>query len=122
MGFVAALLSVKVYLAARTGPVPRVVLPRKLFWLAHASIRVPSTVKCSSDKYGCACASTRWKNASAISSFSSRSPILAEHRVVPHLLVHLHPHKPPQPQVVLQLFHQQPFAPHPIENMQKQNP
>src|SRR2546422_5746400 len=29
MGFVAALLSVKVYLAARTGPVPRVVLPPK---------------------------------------------------------------------------------------------
>src|SRR5207302_198798 len=49
---------------------------RKLLWLAHASIRVPSTVKCSSDKYGWACASTRWKNASAISSFSSRSRFL----------------------------------------------
>src|SRR5205807_2507640 len=40
------------------------------------SFRGPSTVKCSSDKYGCACASTRWKNASAISSFSSRSRFL----------------------------------------------
>src|SRR5713226_9269016 len=35
--------------------------------------RVPSTVKCSSERYAWACCSTRWKNFCATSWFSSRS-------------------------------------------------
>src|SRR5713101_552367 len=42
-------------------------------------------------------------------------PILTEHRMIPDLLIHLHPHKPPEQQVVLQLFDQHSFTTHRIE-------
>ena len=47
----------------------------KLFCQAHASIKVPSTVKCSSDRSlsARACTSTRSKRARAMSPSSSRS-------------------------------------------------
>ena len=52
-----------------------VALRLKLFWPAQASINVPSTVKCSSDKsrWALACASTCSKNAVATSPANSRS-------------------------------------------------
>jgi hypothetical protein len=49
-------------------------------------------------------------------------PILAEHRVIPDRLVHLHPHKPPEQQVVLQLFDQHALTAHRIEDLQQQRP
>src|ERR1700687_5506081 len=49
-------------------------------------------------------------------------PILAVHRVIPDRLVHLHPHKPPEQQVVLQLLDQHSFAAYRIEDLQKQGP
>src|SRR5258706_4886329 len=50
----------------------------KLFWLAQASIKLPSTVKCSVDSRWSfsACASTRAKNSLAMSPSSSRSRFL----------------------------------------------
>jgi hypothetical protein len=52
----------------------------KLFRPAQASIRVPSTVKCSADRSCCAFAwaSTRSKKARAISPWSSRSRFLVK--------------------------------------------
>src|SRR5271170_3044598 len=49
-------------------------------------------------------------------------PILAVHRVIPHRLVHLHPHEPPEQQVVLQLLDQHSLAAYRIENLQQQRP
>src|SRR5258706_3195471 len=48
--------------------------------------------------------------------------ILAVHRVIPHRLVHLHPYKPPEQQVVLQLLDQHSFAADRIEDLQQQGP
>jgi hypothetical protein len=44
-------------------------------------------------------------------------PILAEHRVVPDWLVHLHSHKPTEQQVIAQLLHQHPLTAHRVENL-----
>ena len=49
-------------------------------------------------------------------------PILPVHRVIPHHLVHLHPHEPPEQQVVLQLLDQNSFAAYRIENLKQQGP
>src|ERR1700687_5998209 len=49
-------------------------------------------------------------------------PILAEHRVIPDRLVHLHPHKPPEQQVVLELLDQHSLTAHRIEGLQQQRP
>src|SRR6202522_3579689 len=49
-------------------------------------------------------------------------PILAVHRVIPHRLVHLHPYKPPEQQVVLQLLEQHSLATYPKKNLQQQRP
>src|SRR5580704_749228 len=49
-------------------------------------------------------------------------PILAVHRVIPDRLVHLHPHKPPKQQVVLQLLDQHALAAYGIEDLQQQRP
>src|SRR5271169_120634 len=49
-------------------------------------------------------------------------PVLAVHRVIPHHLVHLHPHEPPEQQVVLQLLDQHSLAAYRIENLQQQGP
>jgi hypothetical protein len=40
--------------------------------------------------------------------------------VIPYRLVHLHPHKPPEQQVVLQLLHQHALTAHRIEDLQQQ--
>ena len=42
--------------------------------------------------------------------------------MIPHRLVHLHPHKPPEQQVVLQLLDQHSFASYQIEDLQKKGP
>src|SRR3984957_1162903 len=49
-------------------------------------------------------------------------PILAVHRVIPDRLVHLHPHKPPKQQVVLQLLDQHALTAYGIEDLQQQRP
>src|ERR1700675_3272111 len=49
-------------------------------------------------------------------------PILAVHRMIPDRLVHLHPHKPPKQQVVLQLLDQHALAAYGIEDLQQQRP
>src|SRR5882762_4748176 len=49
-------------------------------------------------------------------------PILAVHRMIPDRLVHLHPHKPPKQQVVLQLLDQHSLAAYGIEDLQQQRP
>ena len=49
-------------------------------------------------------------------------PILAVHRVIPYRLVHLHPHKPSEQQVVLQLLDQHALTAYRIENLQQQRP
>ena len=46
--------------------------------------------------------------------------VLAEHGVIPYWVIDLQAHKPAKQQVVVQLLHQQPFAPHRIENLQQQ--
>src|ERR1700676_4485065 len=47
-------------------------------------------------------------------------PILAEHRVIPDRFVHLHPHKPSEQQVVLELLDQHSLTAHRIEDLQQQ--
>src|ERR1700693_3920635 len=49
-------------------------------------------------------------------------PILAVHRMIPDRLVHLHPHKPPKQQVVLQLLDQHSLAAYGIEDLPQQRP
>src|ERR1039457_516631 len=49
-------------------------------------------------------------------------PVLAEHRRHPHLIVHVQPHKPPEQNVVIELLHQQPFAPDRVQHLQQQRP
>src|SRR2546422_10602749 len=111
MGFVAALLSVKVYLAARTGPVPRVVLPPKTLLARPRFDPRPVHREMLVRQIRLRLREHPLEKRLGDLLVQQPLPILAEHRVVPHLLVHLHPHKPPKQQVVLQLFHQQPFAP-----------
>src|SRR5712692_2627137 len=48
--------------------------------------------------------------------------VLREHRHVPHLVVHIHPYKPAEEQVVVQLLHQQPLAAYAVEGLQQQGP
>jgi hypothetical protein len=48
--------------------------------------------------------------------------VLAEHRHVPHRVIHAQPDKPPEQQVVVELLHEQTFAPDPVEVLQKQGP
>ena len=47
-------------------------------------------------------------------------PVLGEHGHVPHLIVHLQPHEPPEQQVVVHLLHQQPLAPPRVQHLQQQ--
>src|ERR1700674_5163373 len=47
-------------------------------------------------------------------------PILAVHRVIPDRFVHLHPHKPTEQQVVLQLLDQHSLTADRIEDLQQQ--
>jgi hypothetical protein len=46
--------------------------------------------------------------------------VLAEHRVIPHLLIHLHSHEPAEQQVIVQLLHQQALASYRMEYLQQQ--
>src|SRR5215469_18666752 len=45
--------------------------------------------------------------------------VLAEHGMVPHRLIHLQAHEPPEKQVIVQLLHQQPLAAYRVEDLQK---
>src|SRR3546814_15059369 len=87
---------------------------RKLLCDAHASISVPSTVKCSSDSSSRrrACASTAPRNLAATSPSSTRSRfppprlrrpkhMLGEHGHLPHRRTHPHPHDTATAQYVL---------------------
>ncbi len=46
--------------------------------------------------------------------------VLGKGRRVPHGIVHAQPHEPTKQQVVLELFDQQPLAPHRVEPLQQQ--
>jgi hypothetical protein len=46
-------------------------------------------------------------------------PVLAEYRVIPHRFIQLQPHKPPEQQVVVHLFHQHPLAANRVEDLQQ---
>ena len=64
--------------------------------------------------------STASKNCRAMSPASSRSRFLRERRRRPHRVVHRQADKPAEQQVVVQLLHQQPLAPHGVEHLQQQ--
>ena len=96
----------------------------KLLWLAHASIRVPSTVKCSVESRPRlrACASTSLKNALCHLGLQQPLPVLGEYRHVPHRVVDVESHKPAKQQIVIELLHQHPLAAHRIKHLQQQRP
>src|SRR3546814_2384604 len=112
---VGTLLAVEVALAVapragRLAPPPS--FGRKLLCDAHASISVPSTVKCSSDSRSRrrACASTAPRNLAATSPSGSRSrfppvrlrrpkDMLGENGHVPHRRIHRQAHEPAEQQV-----------------------
>ena len=81
---------------------------RKLFWLAHASSSVPSTVKCWSDN---SCAVSRLDSAASKErgrdvAVEQRISILREGGRRPDRVVHDETDKPTKQDVVLQLLHQ----------------
>jgi hypothetical protein len=47
-------------------------------------------------------------------------PVLAEHRRIPHWIVHREADEPPEQQIVVELLHQLPFRSHRIEGLQQQ--
>ena len=96
----------------------------KLRRLAHASISVPSTVKCSSDS-SCCCFGLRQhliEKQFRDLPVQQSVPVLGEHRRVPHRLIHAQSHKPAEQQVVLQPLHQLPLAAHAVQRLQQQRP
>ena len=99
-------------------------LPRKLFRPAHASSNVPSTVKCSSDSTlrPRAALSRPQRTRRAMSPSSSRSRFLVNVVEVHTRIVHVPARQTTGTTGLCQLFHQQPFAPHRIENLQQQRP
>ena len=49
-------------------------------------------------------------------------PILGKRRGMPNRVVHVQPDEPPEQEVVVQFFHQQPLAPDRVEHLQQQGP
>ncbi len=80
---------------------------------------VPSTVKCSSlvRPLACACASTAPRNSRATSPSSNRFRFFGEYRGVPHRRIQVHPDEPSEQHAVIDLFHQQPFAPDRVQHL-----
>ena len=54
--------------------------------------------------------------------FQQSLPVLGERAGIPHFIVHTQSHEPPEQQVVIQLFHQQPLTSHRIQHLQQQRP
>jgi hypothetical protein len=99
-------------------------LRRKLLRLAQASSIVPSTVKCSSDikPADSGRARTASKNAAATSPSSNRSRFFVN--IVGDQIgsSSLRPMNQSKQDTVVDLLHQQPLAPNPIERLQQQRP
>ena len=47
--------------------------------------------------------------------------ILGKRRGMPDRVIHIQPDEPPEQQVVVELFHEQPLAPHRVEHLQQQS-
>ena len=112
-------------LPGSSGGVPRR-LPSfflKLLSDAHASISVPSTVKCSSAHQ--AARRRAWlddrarRTAAATSCSSSRSRFLREHGRVEARLGHVHVEEPAKQQVVVELLAELPLAAHRVQRHQQ---
>src|SRR5882672_10873057 len=83
----------------------------KLFMLAQASIRVPSTEKCSPES-----SLRTWGRFNTLTKELGRDiaveqpiPVLAEDRRIPHLIIRREPDEPPEQQIVVELLHQLPL-------------
>ena len=52
----------------------------------------------------------------------SRQPlaVLGEHGHIPNAVIHVQAHEPAEQQVIVQLFHQQPFAAHRVQRLQQE--
>src|SRR5260370_15386141 len=85
-------------------------------------MRVPSTLKCSSESKSAirARASTCAKNFSAMSPSKSRSRFLVNTVGTHTVFVHVQANKPSKDQVVFQFLHQHSFAANRIQHLQKQ--
>jgi len=99
-------------------------LRRKLFMLAHAFMRVPSTEKCSSDTKACTRGrfSTAAMNAAAMSPSSKRSRFLLKTVGTQTGSFHRKPCEPPEQEVVVELLHELPLRSDRVEGLQQQRP
>jgi len=55
-----------------------------------------------------------------MSPSSNRSRFLVNNGHIPNGVVHVQPHEPTEQQVIVELFHQQPFAAHRVQRLQQQ--
>lgn len=90
--------------------------------MAHDSIRVPSTVKWSSDKSPAALAWEQMerRNITARSLRSDTLPVFGINRVIPNRFVHGHAYKPTEKKIAIKLFYQHSLAANRIEDLQQQ--
>ena len=97
---------------------------RTLLWLAQASRRVPSTVKCSAETRLAwrAWTSTAAKKAWAMPPLEEPVPVLGEHGRIPDGVVNAEANEPPEQEIVGELLHGLAFAPDAIEGLQEQGP
>src|SRR5262252_3630583 len=93
----------------------------KLLSDAHASIRVPSTVKCSwlKSRARRACSTTRAKKRLAMSASIRRCPVLRECTRIEPPLRHVHVQEPAKEKVVVELLAEETLAAHRVEGHQQ---
>src|SRR5881396_2878582 len=89
--------------------------------LAHASMSVPSTEKCSRQKL----AHLRQIENSGHElggNIARKQPVavLAEHRCIPHRIVRRQTHEPAEEQIIVELIDQQTLGAHTIESLEQQ--
>src|SRR5579864_5741818 len=122
MGLVLSLFLVKVDLSARPGWLSLPVLPPETL-MAGPSLHQRSVYREMFVRHKRTGSLQHPPEKQLRNLFVQQSlPILAVHRVIPDRLVHLHPYKPPEQQVVLQLLDQHSFAAYRIEDLQQQGP
>src|SRR5437870_10247297 len=89
--------------------------------LAHASIKVPSTEKWSSDSN---VLTPSWLSTAAMNcgdvTGDQALTVLGEHRDVPHHRIQRQPDKPAEQQIVVELLHQLPLRAYRVEGLQQQ--
>jgi hypothetical protein len=97
----------------------------KLFMLAKASIKVPSTEKCSAESSALTSGwpSTAWKNCPATSPAKNRSRFLVN-TVTSQIGASIasQADEPAEQQIVIELFHELALRTHRIEGLQQQGP